>query len=102
MVIAYMQVESPVQRSFRHAALGSSVDEILAEPSRIPVLDHDEGRDWDGHAVYWCAADKPKMLPEDKDFFRIAPVHRTTKVPEDAECEVCGIGIRSLQEMFTY
>lgn len=102
MVVAYMQVESPAQRAFRHAALGSSVDEILAEPRRVPVLDHDEGRDHDGHVVYWCAADKPEMLPEDKDFFRIAPVHRTTKVAEDAECEVCYVRIRELQEMFTY
>lgn len=101
MVVAYMQVETPAQRAFRHAALGSSVDDLLAEPRTIPVLDHDEGRDHDGHATYWCAADKPKESPMDKDFFRIAPVHRTTKVPEDAECAVCYIRIRKLQEMFS-
>lgn len=101
MVVAYMQIEAPQDRAFRHAALGTSVDEILAEPRRVPLLDHDEGRDEEGHGVYWCLADKPEITQADSAVFRIAPVYRTTKVPDDAACEVCGIEIGELKEMFS-
>lgn len=101
MVVAYLQVETPAQKAFRHAAIGSTVDEILAEPRRVPVLDYDEGRDQEGHPTYWCAADKPPPCTDGDVFFRIAPVWRTTKVAEDAECVACGIEIRRLQEMFS-
>lgn len=101
--MAYIQVETPAQKAFRHAAVGSTVEQVLAEPRCIPVLDYDEGRDQEGHPVYWCAADKPPAArPRVADpFFKIAPVWRTTKVDEDAQCCACGIEIRRLQEMFS-
>lgn len=94
MVVAFVEVESPQDRTWRHAALGSSVEEILAEGRRpLPKAFHDEGRTPEGRPRYWCAADKP--IEDDR--FRLAPVHRTSTVPEDAACEECHIGIRDLQ-----
>ncbi len=43
---------------------------------------------------YWCAADRPAT----GDDFAVAPVYDGTKVPDDARCEECGIGIAELQE----
>jgi len=98
MVVAFVEVETPQARMFRQAAQGLSVDEILAEGrSPRPKPFHDHGRTPEGRLRYWCAADKPGS----DDTFQVAPVHRTSKVEDDAECETCGIPIHELQEMFS-
>lgn len=50
------------------------------------------------HDRYWCAADRPETS-DDALGLMVTPVYVGTKVPEDARCEECGIGIRELQEL---
>lgn len=78
ITVAFQLTEDPAMKVFRHAWNRMSVDDIMAEPRRVRL------------DVFWCAADKP-------DRERLAPVYVGTKVPEDARCETCGIGICELQ-----
>ena len=84
-------------RVWRHTATGMSVDDMLAEgPRPRPKPFHDGGHTPEGRYRYWCAADKPET---DRQFV-LAPVYRT-KVPDDAECEECGISLRELADELT-
>lgn len=99
ILVGFVEVETPQQRVFRHAASGMSIDEILAE-GRTPTPNpyHDEGNTPEGRFRYWCVADGEGI--EQDDSFRMKPIYRTSAIPRGAECEVCGIHIRELQEMF--
>jgi hypothetical protein len=78
ITVAWEEVESPQARTFRHAWARLTVEQILAEPRRVPL-----GR-------FWCGADRPhESVP-------VRRVYDGTRVPEDAECEECGIRIGDL------
>jgi hypothetical protein len=81
MIVAFVEVETAHARQFRMAATG------ITNP-------HEARQTGD---AYWCVADRPTT----DETFAVAPIYRTSKVPADAECEHCGIGIRELQEMLT-
>ncbi len=78
MVIAFQQVTTPQDRMIFEVLTGTMLED------RRPR----------GKGRYWCAADKPETY----DDFHVAAVYRTQKVPEDAQCEECGIYIRELQD----
>lgn len=79
-MVAYRQVESTQMRQWRSVSTG----EIVLPRDAQPL---------DG---YWCGADKPDA---DETTFAIRPIYNSSKVPEGAQCEECGIDIRELQEM---
>lgn len=86
IVVAFEEVESPQARMLRHAIDGDVTEDDLSGPRRPR-----------GRGRYWCAADKPGT----DNAFQVAPVYRTNKVPESAQCEHCGISIRELQAAFS-
>lgn len=77
--MAFEQVETTPMRQFREAAVGR----------------------WTGRrarlGTYWCAADRP-TTNDTTSGLMVRPVYLGSKVPADAECAVCHIGIRELQE----
>ena len=90
-VVGYVEVESVQARMWRQMAGGDT--EVTRTP-RVEARTADGG--WgEPRLHYWCAADKP---PTD-DSFNVAPVYRTQSVPEEAQCELCGISIRELQAL---
>lgn len=67
---------------------------------RAPVMrTRSDELDEDGEGVgyYWCGADRPQTSDTAIGMW-VKAIYCGTKVPEDAYCEKCGIGIRELQE----
>lgn len=81
IIVAFESVATPQDRLTAAVLDGEWSIESARKPAR--------------KGVFWCAADKPI----EDDSLRLAPVHRTSKLPEGAECEECGIAIAQLQQM---
>jgi hypothetical protein len=88
-VVAWVEVESRDLRMLRTVASGMTADEVIAEHGRGKVWVR---RDWDERYVFWCPADRPAT----DDGFCVSPVYSKDRIPEDAECEECGIGLHEL------
>lgn len=81
-------------RQFRCAATG------VWDRRRMPIMRTraDElSEDGEGEGYYWCAADRPPTSDHALGLM-LRPIYLGSKVPELACCEVCGIGIRELQQ----
>lgn len=91
MIIAFVEIESSQHRMLRQMVTGDTE----VKRNRDALLRHDYDDEYS--ARYWCAADRPDAA--DGVSFAIKPVYRTHEVPENADCEVCGIAIRELQEL---
>lgn len=82
IIVAFEEIETPQDRMWRTVASG--ITEVSSKPVRLKK--------------FWCAADKPNTDPT----FMVAPVYRTSTVPEDAACETCGLEIVELQKLMTF
>lgn len=82
MTVAFVEIESMMQRTWRQAGTG--------------VYDGPKGRDLDR---WWCAADAP--LDARAADFALRRVCRTGKIPAEATCEECGCSIAELRELLS-
>lgn len=99
MTVGFVQVASAMDRHWIVSTQELDFDAAMELARHPPILGEPENPAAAHRAHWWCAADAPVQSQGTE--FQLRRVYRTSKVPEHARCEVCGIHLTELQKSMT-